>query len=212
MKMREPLNTWTHLIGIILSVAALITLVVTAAFNQSPASIVGAAIFGISMLLLYSSSTLYHWYNGKATTVLKLRKLDHAMIFVLIAGTYTPICLVVLDGWLGTGLLIGVWTMALLGILAKLLFINMPRVLSAGIYLFMGWISLGFIYPLYKALPIQGFVWLVAGGLLYTVGSLFYASKSERIKWGAWGFHEIFHLFILAGTFAHFMLIQGYVL
>ncbi len=212
MRMREPLNTVTHLIGIVLSVLALSVLLIASVIKQSPIALVGGLIFGLSMIALYSASTIYHWYIGSEGIIKRLRKLDHAMIFVLIAGTYTPICLLTLEGWLGLGLLIGIWTMAIGGIVLKLVFINMPRVLSAGLYLFMGWISLAFIYPLYKALPIEGFVWLVLGGVLYTIGSIFYASKSEKIKIGNWGFHEIFHLFIMAGTLAHFIMIFQYVM
>jgi hemolysin III len=210
--MREPVNTWTHFIGIFLSIAGLTTMVVSAAMDQNPISLAGGIIFGLSMILLYTASTVYHWYNGSPKVILKLKKIDHAMIFVLIAGTYTPICLIALGGKLGTYLLVGIWGLALIGIVTKMLFIHMPRILSAGIYLFMGWISVAFIYPLSKTLDLAGFFWLVAGGLLYTIGAIFYASKSERIKIGVFGFHEIFHLFIMAGTAAHFILIQGYII
>lgn len=210
--MREPVNTWTHFIGIFLSIAGLTTMVVSAAMDQNPISLAGGIIFGLSMILLYTASTVYHWYNGSPKVILKLKKIDHAMIFVLIAGTYTPICLIALGGKLGTYLLVGIWGLALIGIVTKMLFIHMPRILSAGIYLFMGWISVAFIYPLSKTLDLAGFFWLVAGGLLYTIGAIFYASKSERIKIGVFGFHEIFHLFIMAGTAAHFILIQGYIM
>lgn len=210
--MREPINTWTHFIGIFLSIAGLTTMVVTAAMDRNPISLAGGLTFGLSMILLYTASTVYHWYNGKSEVILKLKKIDHAMIFVLIAGTYTPICLIALGGRLGTYLLVGIWSLALIGIITKMLFIHMPRVLSAGIYLFMGWISVAFVYPLSKTLDASAFFWLVSGGLLYTIGAIFYASKSQKIKVGAFGFHEIFHLFIMAGTFAHFILIQGYII
>ncbi len=212
MKIREPLNTLTHFIGIILSVAALITLMITAIMKKSPVSLVGGVVFGISLILLYSASTIYHGYNGSEKVILRLKKLDHAMIFVLIAGTYTPICLIALRGPLGYGLLIGIWSLALIGMVTKVIFIHMPRWLSAGMYLFMGWISVAFIYPLSKTLPTNGFLWLIIGGLFYTVGAIFYATKSEKIKLGSFGFHEIFHLFILAGSAAHFILIQRYLI
>ncbi len=210
--MREPINTWTHFIGMLLSIGALITLVVTAILKQNPLSLLGGIVFGISMILLYGASTIYHGYNGRESTIKKLRKLDHSMIFILIAGTYTPICLLVLKGTIGWVLLISIWAFALLGIVSKLFFINMPRALSAGLYVAMGWASILVIVPLFRALPIEGFVLLVLGGVLYTVGSVFYASKSEKIKLGNWGFHEIFHLFIMAGTLAHFVMIHRYVM
>lgn len=209
--MREPINTITHLLGIVFAFAGLLVMIVNALMKSSVIYLIGGIVFGISMIALYSASTIYHWFNGKKEIILRLRKLDHAMIFVLIAGTYTPICLTTLRGSLGTGLLIAVWLLAITGIIMKVLFIHMPRWLSAGMYLFLGWISILFIYPLFKALPIQGFVWLVLGGVFYTVGSIFYATKSEKIRIWKFGFHEIFHLFILAGSFAHFVMINQYV-
>jgi hemolysin III len=199
-------------VGTLLSIAGLITMIVTAALNENLISIIGGAIFGISMILLYTASTVYHGYNGTDSVILKLKKVDHAMIFVLIAGTYTPICMVALGGALGYGLLAGIWTLAIIGMVAKIKFIHMPRVLSAGIYVFLGWISVAFIHPLSEALSFGGFFWLIAGGLFYTIGAIFYATKSEKIKIGVFGFHEIFHLFILAGSLAHFILIQSYLM
>ena len=212
MRFREPVNTWTHFVGIILAALAMTVMVWNAVMRHSMTLISGAIVFGISMILLYSASTIYHGFNGKKEIILRLRKLDHAMIFVLIAGTYTPLCLTVLKGSLGTGLLIGVWSLAAIGIITKVVFIHMPRWLSAGMYLFLGWISIIFIYPIFKAMPISGFVWLVLGGLFYTVGSVIYALKSERLRIGVFGFHEIFHLFILLGTLSHFIMINNYVI
>ena len=211
VNMREPINTITHLIGIVMGIVALVIMIINAVMKDSTSYLVGGIVFGASMILLYGASTLYHWYNGKASAIKRLRKLDHAMIFVLIAGTYTPICLTALKGTLGTVLLVLIWSLALVGTVSKILFINMPRWLSAGMYLFLGWISIFFIVPLFKALPPEGFMWLVTGGLLYTIGSIFYASKSEKIKIAGFGFHEIFHLFILAGSVAHFIMINQYV-
>ncbi len=209
--MREPINTITHLIGIIMGAVALVMMILNAVMKDSTTYLIGGIVFGVSMILLYSASTLYHWYNGKASAIKRLRKLDHAMIFVLIAGTYTPICLTALKGTLGTIMLILIWSLAIIGTVSKLLFINMPRWISAGMYLFLGWLCIIFIVPLFKALPPEGFFWLVTGGVLYTVGSIFYASKSEKIKIAGFGFHEIFHLFILAGTLAHYILINHYI-
>jgi len=212
MHFREPVNTWTHFVGIVLEALAMTVMVWNAALKNNMTLVTGAIIFGVSMILLYSASTIYHGFNGKKEIILRLRKLDHAMIFVLIAGTYTPLCLTVLKGSLGTGLLIGVWSLAAIGIITKVVFIHMPRWLSAGMYLFLGWLSIIFIYPIFKAMPISGFVWLVLGGLFYTVGSVIYALKSERLRIGVFGFHEIFHLFILLGTLSHFIMINNYVI
>lgn len=208
--MREPINTITHFVGAIFALIGMLVMIVKGIVESHTLYLVGGIVFGISMILLYSASTIYHWYKGKDQTILRLRKLDHAMIFVLIAGTYTPVCLLGLKGTLGYVLLILVWALAIIGTISKVLFINMPRWLSAGMYLFLGWLSIFFIVPIYKALPFGGFVWLVIGGVLYTIGSVFYASKSEKIKLGGFGFHEIFHLFIMAGTFAHYIMVNGY--
>lgn len=210
--MREPINTWTHLLGMILAFLGLIALCIRSIVSGNYLSLVGSLIFGLSMILLYGASSLYHGYKGKNSVILKLRKLDHSMIFVLIAGTYTPICLLVLKGLTGTILLVSIWSLALLGIISKIMFIHMPRKLSAGLYVFMGWVSLLVIYPLFNALPTIAFVYLVLGGVLYTVGSVFYAKKPTKMQIGNWGFHEIFHLFILAGSLAHFALIYNYVI
>ena len=209
--MREPINTVTHIIGAGFGLLALIVMVINAILKQNLTYLAGGIIFGLSMILLYSASSIYHGIKGSDKTILRLRKMDHAMIFVLIAGTYTPICLTVLKGTMGLTLLTLVWGLAIIGTISKVLFINMPRWLSAGMYLFLGWLSLIFIVPMFKALSAAGFTWLVLGGLLYTVGSIFYASKSQHLKIGKFGFHEIFHLFILAGSLAHFILINHYI-
>lgn len=207
--MRETVNTVTHLIGAILAAIGLAVMCVMA---QTPREMLGGLVFGISMILLYSASALYHGYSGKDSVIRRLRKLDHSMIFVLIAGTYTPLCLLVLPEHMGRIVLAVIWGMAAIGVISKLLFMNMPRWLSAGMYLFMGWISLTFIVPLFRALPLHGFIWLVVGGILYTVGAVFYARKPPfKMRWG-FGFHEIFHLFILAGSAAHFILISVFVI
>ncbi|MBS7527212.1 hemolysin III family protein [Fusibacter paucivorans] len=212
MRVREPINMWTHFAGIILAAIGLTVMVWRAVLKHNPSLITGVVVFGVSMILLYTASTVYHGFNGKKEIILRLRKLDHAMIFVLIAGTYTPICLTALKGKLGYGLLIAVWSLAIIGIVTKVIFINMPRWLSAGMYLFLGWLSIAFIYPIFKAMPVPGFVWLCLGGVFYTVGSIIYAIKSDKLRIGAFGFHEIFHLFILLGTISHFIMVNNYMM
>jgi len=211
MKFREPINTWTHLIGAVLSAVAMGVMIQNARIQNSTEMIIGAIVFGVSMILLYSASAIYHGYNGKESIILTLRKLDHSMIFVLIAGTYTPICLTLLRGKLGTGLLISIWALAIVGIILKVFFINMPRWVGSALYLILGWISVFFAYPLLKVIPIDGFLWLLLGGLFYTVGSIIYARKSEKMKIGNFGFHEIFHIFIMLGTFSHFYMVNHYI-
>lgn len=212
LRIREPLNTLTHGAGIILSALGLIYLLLKAYSNHSGLQLAGALVFGISLIALYTASTLYHGLPVSPRTVQLLRRVDHTMIYVLIAGTYTPICLITLKGVLGWSLFGVVWGLALLGIVVKLLWMNAPRWLSTGFYVMLGWLAAFFIVPLFKALPLSGFLWLLAGGLLYTVGAVFYATKPRWLNVWKFGFHEVFHLFILAGSGAHFLLVSRYVM
>lgn len=212
LHMKEPGNTITHLIGALLSVVGLIYMIYLAVKDHNGFYLAGGLIFGISLIALYSASTIYHWIPGSERLSGILRKVDHAMIYVLIAGTYTPICLITLKGFMGTALLIGVWTLAITGIVVKLLWMSAPRWLYTGFYLFLGWLAIFFIYPIYKAMPMTGFICLVTGGLMYTVGSVIYAKKSEALRLARLGFHEIFHLFILAGSAFHFIMVSRFVM
>lgn len=208
--MKEPANTITHLIGAVLSVIGMIFMIAKAVMNHSGFYLAGGIVFGISLIALYSASTIYHWIPGSEQLSAILRRIDHAMIYVLIAGTYTPVCLVTLRGPLGYGLLTAVWVLAFIGIGLKVAFMNAPRWLYTGCYLFLGWLAIFFIWPIYKAMPTGGFVLLLTGGLLYTVGSVIYATKSKKIRLLGLGFHEIFHLFILGGSLTHFIMVSHY--
>ena len=212
LHMKEPGNAITHLIGAVLSLAGLIYMLYQAIKVGSGFYLAGGLIFGLSLIALYSASTIYHWVPGSERATAILRKVDHAMIYVLIAGTYTPICLITLKGFLGTALLIGVWTLAAAGIVMKLLWMNAPRWLYTGCYLFLGWLAIFFIWPIYKAMPVTGFICLVSGGAMYTIGSIIYAKKSEALRLAKLGFHEIFHLFILAGSALHFLMVSRFVM
>lgn len=211
MKIREPINAITHGIGILLSAAGLVYLLYQAVSNHSGLQLAGALTFGISLIALYTASTLYHGLPVSPRVVKILRKIDHTMIYVLIAGTYTPICLITLKGVMGWSLFGAVWGLAAVGIVLKLVWMGAPRWLSTLFYVALGWMSALFIVPLFKALPLSGFVWLLAGGLLYTVGAVFYAIKPRWLRVWKFGFHEVFHLFILAGSGAHFLLVSRYV-
>jgi hemolysin III len=134
------------------------------------------------------------------------------MIYILIAGTYTPVCLIALKGVLGYSLFGIVWGLAAVGIIMKLVWFSAPRWLYTAFYLILGWMAVFFIVPLYKSLPLEGFVWLIAGGLLYSIGSVIYATKSKRLKLSVFGFHEIFHLFVLGGSFSHFLMVERFIL
>lgn len=211
-KMKEPVNTMTHFIGALLSAGALGWMTYKGVLHGNGLQIAAAIVFGISLIALYTASTVYHWVSGSEKLKAILRRVDHSMIYVLIAGTYTPVCLITLKGTLGWILFGVVWSLAALGIIMKLVWFNAPRWLYTAFYLILGWLAIFFIVPIYRSLPSAGFAWLLAGGLLYTVGAIIYGTKSKKLKISVFGFHEIFHLFILAGSFAHYMMVSRYLL
>jgi hemolysin III len=201
--MRDKISTITHFIGAILSLIGLIYLIYKGIKIGSISYLVGSLIFGISMVLLYSASTTYHWVRVKDKTLEIFRKIDHMMIFVLIAGTYTPICLVALGGVFGYTLLAIVWTIALVGIVLKALWKDMPRKVTTAIYISMGWFSVIAL----KSLPLQGLIFLILGGIAYTVGGVIYGGKFKIFNFKNFGFHEVFHLFVLGGSFFHYLMV-----
>jgi len=203
--LREPVNALTHLFGALLSVAGLAVLVVRGALWGSPFDIVAFAVFGASLILLYLASGLYHSLKVPPEGLLRLRRWDHISIFVLIAGTYTPFCLGPLRGPWGWSLFGAIWGLALLGIVVKLYWMSAPRWLYVTFYVIMGWLVVIALYPLIQAAPAQSVFWLVAGGVIYTVGAVVYAAKWPNIAPGSFGFHEIWHLFVLAGSISHFV-------
>jgi hemolysin III len=163
------------------------------------------------MILLYFSSATYHILSLDEEGTKKLKRLDHMMIYILIAGTYTPICLVPMRGHWGWTIFIVVWTIAISGILFKIYYINAPRWLSTILYLMMGWICVLAIYPMTQTIPTGGIVWLAIGGIMYSIGAVIYALKKPNPIPNVFGFHEIWHLFVLAGTFSHFITIYVYI-
>jgi len=200
----EKLNAWTHLTGGVLALIGSVWLLVVAALSGDLAKIVGVAIYGFTLVLLYSASTLYHSVRGRAKVI--MQKLDHLSIYLLIAGSYTPFCLVTLRGSWGWWLFGIVWGLAVIGMLQEIKPRSEARVLSVVIYAVMGWIVLVAVKPLLAALGGIGFSWLVAGGVLYTVGILFFAYDQRFRHW-----HGIWHLFVMAGSLLHFVAIAGYV-
>ncbi len=208
--LREPVNGITHLIGAILSAVGLVALMVAAVNSGSLKVAVAFAIFGTSLVLMYTASALYHSLPLSPRGLQIFRRVDHVMIYVLIAGTYTPICLVMLPGRLGTALLITVWSIAALGTIQKVAWIDAPQWLSTGLYLGMGWIAVLVVPGLLSSAP-AGFIWwLVAGGLLYSVGAVVYGTKWPELKPGVFGSHELWHLFVMAGSFSHYWAILRY--
>jgi hemolysin III len=202
----EKFNAVSHLLGAVLALAGTVVLVVLAAIGGDPWKVVGVSIYGATLVLMYSSSTLYHSVRGGRGKDF-LRKMDHQSIYLLIAGSYTPFCLVTLRGPWGWSLLGVVWGLAIVGSLQDLRPRNDARILSVVIYLLMGWAAVVALVPMVNALGRAGFAWVAAGGLLYTVGIVFYALDA-RLKHA----HGIWHLFVLAGSAAHFIAILMYVL
>ena len=201
----ERFNAWTHLIGTVLSVTGTILLIIMAAAMGDPWKIVSVSIFGATLILLYSASTLYHSLRGRAKRI--LQKLDHLSIYLLIAGTYTPFCLVTLRGAWGWTLFGIVWGLALVGMLQEIKPRSEARIMSLVIYAIMGWVVIVAVQPLLDHLETAGFVWLISGGLLYTIGIVFYAFDSRFRHW-----HGIWHLFVIGGSLAHYIAIAFYVL
>lgn len=211
--LREPINGLTHLAGAVLSLFAMIAMIVKAASSdQSGIAITSVVIFGVSMILLYAASAIYHSVFAKERVLLFLRRLDHSMIFLLIAGSYTPFCLISLNNSSGKILFAVVAAQAVVGIFFKMFWFNCPRWLSTTIYIVMGWMALFVFAPLTEVLAPFGFTLLVLGGVLYTIGGLIYAIKPKFMTYKNWGFHEIFHMFILFGSLCHFLCVYLYVL
>jgi len=204
MDREERLNTITHLFGAALALAGLVVLVVLASLQGDPWKIVSFSVYGVTLTALYLSSTIYHGMRGKTKAL--LQKFDHAAIYLLIAGTYTPFTLVTLRGAWGWSLFGVIWGLAFIGIVQETLLRTKNRVLSVVIYLLMGWIVVAAIRPFARALPAPGLAWMVAGGLSYTFGVVFYA-LDKRIPYG----HGIFHFFVLAGSACHYLAILLYV-
>lgn len=201
----ERLNSLTHLVGAVFALFGLVALIVTTSLRGDPWKITSVAVYGVSLLLLFTFSTLYHSLRrGRAKDV--LRKFDYCAIYLLIAGSYTPFALVTLRGAWGWTLFGLVWGLALIGILQELLFARGARVLSLVIYLLMGWSALIAIEPLMQALPGNGLTLVVAGGVIYTLGIVFYI-LDEKLTYG----HSVWHLFVLGGSAAHFAAVYYYV-
>jgi hemolysin III len=210
-RLREPVNGLTHLAGALLASVGLIVLLATAVRAGRVDQIVAFGVFGFSLIALYTASTLYHLLPLSPLGVARLRRVDHMMIFVLIAGTYTPFCLLALDGAWQAGLLTLIWSLALCGILLKLLWMDAPRWLSVVLYLGMGWVALVAAPALFRAVPIGGMAWVLAGALAYTTGGLVYGFKRPNPVPGVFGFHELWHLFVMAGSACHFWAVLGYI-
>ena len=202
----RPWSAITHGVGAALAAAGTAALLLRAARLQDPALLVLFLIYGLSMFGLYTASTLYHCLRTSVPGRIALRKYDHCSIYLLIAGSYTPLCLTALGESGGVPLLAAVWTLAVAGMVLTIAKLAIPRWLTSAIYLFMGWLAIFAIVPIRRVLPDVGFFWLLAGGVLYTVGGVLYAVKWPGRDNPRFGCHEIFHLFILMGSICHFFL------
>ena len=210
-RLREPVSGLTHLVGVVLALVGLGVLLVRASGAGRVDQFVAFGVFGCSLVALYAASTLYHLLPVSPATVARLRKLDHVAIFVLIAGTYTPICVLALEGGWSVGVLGLVWTLALCGGLLKVFWMDAPRWLSVGLYLAMGWLAVIAASAIFQAVPPGGIAWILGGGLIYSVGAVIYGLKWPDIRPGVFGFHELWHLFVLAGSACHFWAMLRYI-
>ncbi len=210
-KFRDPISFLTHFFGFIVSIPIMVILIMQG-YKINTYYSLSLGIFGISLMLLYGASALYHAIKSTPDKILLLRKIDHAMIFILIAGTYTPICKIILEDSYGDVLLNLIYVIMVIGILISVFFINAPRKLTTSIYLIMGWLSLSAFVPLMRRIPPFGIVFLVTGGLMYTIGAIIYGKKLEIFNFRNFGFHEVFHIFVLLGSMFHIIFMFNYIL
>lgn len=209
---REPGSALTHFIAMLLALCAAVPLLVRAAVHSGVKSLTAMTVFMISMVLLYAASTIYHSVNCSGRILRIFRKMDHMMIFILIAGTYTPVCLLTLPKPSGLMLLAAVWGIALVGIFIKGFWITCPKWFSSVLYIAMGWSCLSVLGQLFSLLPLHAFLWLLAGGLIYTACGIIYALRLPLFdaRHPMFGLHEIFHLFVMAGSLCHFVFMFCY--
>lgn len=212
-KIKDPGSAITHFIGMLMAIFAAVPLLIKAATNPDKIHLISLAIFIISMILLYAASTTYHTLDVSEKVNKILRKVDHSMISVMIAGSYTPVCVIVIGGKLGMTMLALIWGIAIFGILIKIFWITCPKWFSSILYIAMGWLCVIGFTQIINALPAAAFAWLLAGGIIYTVGGIIYALKLPifNSKHKNFGSHEIFHLFVMGGSICHFILMYVFV-
>lgn len=207
---REPFNSLSHWVGSIGSIIGLFFLLWYTNYENWIA-VLSFWIFGLSLFLLYTSSAVYHMINASEKVLILFQKVDHMMIYVLIAGTYTPLCLLVLDQPTGWYVFFAVWVVAALGIIKKIFWIHAPRWISTAFYLAMGWAGI-FLFPsIYQNLAFGAIIWIAAGGLLYTIGAIIYGIQKPNPLPDVFGFHEIWHLFVLGASFCHYWTVYYYI-
>lgn len=212
-KLKDPGSAITHFIAFVGALLATTPLLIKAYHGDNRNYLGAFAVFILSMAALYAASTIYHTFDISEKVNTLLRKIDHAMIFVMIAGSYTPVCLIALPRNVGIPLLITVWVITIIGTLFKIFWITCPRWLSSAMYIGMGWLSILAISSIVKGLTTSAFVWLLAGGIIYTIGGVIYALKLpifKKVNWKNFGNHELFHCFVMLGSFCHFIMVYNY--
>lgn len=205
-KLREPVNSLTHWGGAALALVGLIALLIVG--WGAPAKVISLIVYGVSLIFLFSASATYHAVRVKDKALEIFRKVDHAAIYCLIAGTYTPFCVNVFTGFWQWGLLAIIWSLALIGIVVKIFVIRAPRWVNAGIYLIMGWLCVAAVGQL-AVLPAWVLAWMIVGGVTYTLGAVVYMTKIFNFVPGVFGFHEVWHIFVLVAAAAHFVAVLG---
>jgi hemolysin III len=208
-KLREPVSGLTHLGAAFAAAVGLVVLLIVS--WGDPSRQLSLFIYGFSLLLMFSASALYHSVRAQPRTIQLLRKLDHSAIYLLIAGTYTPFCLNLFTGFWQWGLMTIIWLMALAGVVVKLLIIHAPRWITAGVYVIMGWLSILAINAMLTVLPTGALLWLLVGGVVFTLGAVVYVTKVPNFRPGSFGFHEVWHLFVIGGCACHFIAVLVYV-
>jgi len=210
---REPGSAITHFIAMMGALFAAAPLATKAFTSSGGATITPMMIFIISMVLLYGASTVYHSVNLSGSKLKIFKRIDHMMIFVLIAGSYTPVCMITLDKTIGFRLLTVVWAIAIVGMIVKLFWVTCPKWFSSVLYIAMGWMCIFVFGPLVNSLPLAAFLWLLIGGIAYTIGGVLYALKVPALNHlhKYFGLHEIFHVFVMIGSFCHFVFMYCYV-
>ena len=206
-KLREPVNSLTHWGGAILALIGLVALLIVG--WDTPAKVISFVIYGLSLIFMFSASATYHMVRVRDKALEIFRKVDHAAIYTLIAGTYTPFCINAFEGFWKWGMLSIIWSLAIIGIIVKIFYIRAPRWLNAGIYVIMGWLSLAAAGQMLASLPAWVLTWLIIGGVTYTLGAVVYMTKIFNFKPGVFGFHEVWHIFVLLAAAAHYIAVMG---
>lgn len=212
LRFRDPISGLTHFIGILLAITGTVFFILGTTNPFRPWHFGSLLTFGIGLILLYTASTLYHWLPLSHKGIRRLKRIDHIMIFVLIAASYTPICLIGMRESWGWPLFITAWSIAFLGIFIKIFWLNAPRWFSTALYLAMGWLVVVAFYPFYLSVPGGAVLWVAIGGLFYTIGGIIYGIKKPDPIPSIFGFHEIFHIFVMLGSGAHFVAMYAYLL